>query len=650
MRSFIGKNLTTLIMLPALLLVLVVLFDSYLAARSASHSQELAELIAVVQVSSDAVHEMQKERGMSAGYLGSAGKNFRAELPSQRNALDRTMEVLENKIAEEKLPEHAEELWQQFQQRKADLSRVRAQVDDQAIPLSEVLAYYTQSIALLNQLLTSEPQLQSNELIAASSFANAKERSGIERAVLSAALGKGAFDNVGFARFVSLVSQQDAFLQSAQDATNDVEFREALFSLRGSSQQGAVDEYRKRAMETPFDLSDEASRWFAAATKRIDLLKATEQQFYDSIVGTSQTAAAEDTGRVLFEVFLLVLAVLLTGLLRSTIRVRLLQASEIRRAMLSVTDEHDLTARAEYISHDELGDIAHRVNNMLDRFRHDLVEFQDQAGRIDDSATHTASTMQQKEASLAKQVDDLNSLASISEEMSNSINGVVNSLQNSAEEVNAAFEATETSNGTVRQSVRRIEELVSNVKGLSGTIEQVNTSVGNINTMVDTIRAVAEQTNLLALNAAIEAARAGEQGRGFAVVADEVRALAQRTQESTEEIAEIVGSLKNAAGQAFTSIDEGTSKADTAIESANEIMVALNGILENMASIRESSQEVSSAAHEQSSVIAEVNSSISRLSAEAAESSAGVQEVTGVCSGLADISKQMRSRVKVYNV
>ena len=650
MRTFVGKNLTKLIMLPALLLICVVLVDIYIAMSSSSESRELSELIHVVQAGSDVVHEMQKERGMSAGFIGSSGRNFVLELPRQRVSLTQKMTLFDARVEAEPLPENAQKLYVEFKQRMQNLSRIRSQVDSQSISLGDALTYYTESIALLNNILVSEPHLQSSKLIAAKNFAAAKERSGIERAVLSAALGAGGFDNASFARFVALVSQQDAYLQAALDSTTNNEFKNALANLERSSEQAEVTAYRNRALASPFELSDSASSWFAASTKRINLLKTTESNYYDSIVASSDEIANSDFMMVVFEAALLITALVLTVLLRDTIGIRLRQASEIRRVMLQVTESHDLTAQADKISHDDLGDIAGRINQMLARFRIDFQEFQEQANLIDDSATSTAAVMEQKKIGIAQQVDDLNSLAAISEEMSMSVDGVVNSLQNSAEGVNSAYETTESSNSKVVQSVNRIEELVLNVKGLSTTIEQVNDSVGSINTMVDTIRAVADQTNLLALNAAIEAARAGEQGRGFAVVADEVRALAQRTQESTEDIANIVATLQSSAGNAFSSIDESAAKADTAIESANEIMQALQTILDDMSTIRGSSQDVSQAADEQRTVIGEVNGNIARLSSEAAESSEGVKEVTNVCHQLADISAQMKKRVRRYQV
>lgn len=232
-----------------------------------------------------------------------------------------------------------------------------------------------------------------------------------------------------------------------------------------------MTDYRDRALAAPFDLSDSASSWFSASTKRIDLLKTTEANFYDSIVASSEAVASSDLMAVVFEVILLLVAVMLTAMLRDTISIRLREAGEIQRAMLQVTEAHDLTARADKISHDDLGDVTGRINQMLARFRIDYREFHEQTNLIDDLAANTAAAMEQKRVGVAQQVDDLNSLAVISEEMSRSVNGVVSSLQNSAEGVSSAYETTESSNSKGRQSVHRIEELVTNEKGLSSTIE-----------------------------------------------------------------------------------------------------------------------------------------------------------------------------------
>jgi methyl-accepting chemotaxis protein len=212
--------------------------------------------------------------------------------------------------------------------------------------------------------------------------------------------------------------------------------------------------------------------------------------------------------------------------------------------------------------------------------------------------------------------------------------------------------AKETVNGeeAVKISMQGISQTAVEVARVGTTITELNSRVNDILGMVDVIKSVADQTNLLALNAAIEAARAGEQGRGFAVVADEVRTLAKRTQQSTQEISDVVDVLKNSSQKAFASIESGNQQAKEAVTNAQQISAVLAKIVKSIKSVDDVTGVIASSTREQSLVIQSINNNVAIIDGQARETVVGAEQLSASSLQLSQITLEMKARIQAYKV
>jgi methyl-accepting chemotaxis protein len=292
--------------------------------------------------------------------------------------------------------------------------------------------------------------------------------------------------------------------------------------------------------------------------------------------------------------------------------------------------EGDLTRRLGYARDDELGQLAGWFNRFLDKLQPIIADVkrsvQDARSTADQSAsiaTHTSQGMQE-------QFREVEQVATASHEMSATAHDVARNAAQAAEAARGADHATHEGLDIINETTRSIERLASDMNSAMGQVEGLAKSSEQIGSVLEVIRGVAEQTNLLALNAAIEAARAGEAGRGFAVVADEVRGLARRTRESVDEIGQVIDGLQKGTLDVVASMHNGHRQAQSNVEHVEQAVTALRKIGDAVSVITEMNMQIASAAEEQSAVAEEINRNV-----------AGIREVTESLSGQAEESARV---------
>ncbi|TCS70008.1 methyl-accepting chemotaxis protein [Sulfuritortus calidifontis] len=315
-----------------------------------------------------------------------------------------------------------------------------------------------------------------------------------------------------------------------------------------------------------------------------------------------------------------------------------------------VQQTSDLRLRVAVTSQDEIGHAGRAFNAMLERFSgiiHQVGGATHNLGEVTHTLLDTSTRSQQ---GADQQLTNTEHLASVLQELAASVQDVAQSIQEAAGAAQAANSQAHDGALVATEAMGAIEAMAGTLEGAVGVIQRLDADSRNINQVLGLIREIAEQTNLLALNAAIEAARAGEQGRGFAVVADEVRTLAQRTQLATGEIEAIIVKLQGAADEAVEVIHQAESQSREGVEYVENTAEALGGIAGAVGQITQMTAQVAASAQAQSQAADDISTRIGDISEVARKASACARDVHGASEQLAQLAKQFRATVDQFKV
>ena len=310
----------------------------------------------------------------------------------------------------------------------------------------------------------------------------------------------------------------------------------------------------------------------------------------------------------------------------------------------------NLTLDIKVTHKDEIGKLQQAMSTTAMKLRDMINQITHITNTLSDSSTLMSGTTEETNKSIARQQSGLEQVATAMNEMTSTVQEVSNHATSASDAANKADNESQTGNSVVKATVDSIYELASDLENATTVINTLQTDTESISAIIDVIRGIAEQTNLLALNAAIEAARAGEQGRGFAVVADEVRTLASRTQESTEEINNMIGRLQNGANSAVDVMKNSFDRVQNTVDHASKAGSSLDSITTSVATISEMNLQIAHAAKEQSVVAEDINKNIIEITTIAEETTAGSQHVTQASYELKDLANKLTELVGKFNV
>jgi len=325
--------------------------------------------------------------------------------------------------------------------------------------------------------------------------------------------------------------------------------------------------------------------------------------------------------------------------------------NETNRILKDIAEgDGDLTIRVPVKTRDEIGDLGVNFNAFVSKLQSIIGDVTDVTSQLGEASEQMASIMVQTNAGIEKQKLETVTVASAMTQMTASVHEVSSNASNASDAAGGADTEAQEGRQVVQSTVRAITDLAEEIEESSKVIEKLKHNSENIGTVLDVIKGIAEQTNLLALNAAIEAARAGEQGRGFAVVADEVRTLAQRTQESTAEIERLIVELQTGAEDAVDVMRHSREQAGTSVEPAQQAGNSLDAITQSVDTINQMNTQIATASEEQSSVSQEIQRNVINIQTIAEETAEGAEQTSQASEEVANLGKQLNVLVGQFRV
>lgn len=664
--SMRGKLLTLAV--PALLVILYFAVTNITQSYSKLVSmQKLHSLARLAEISDPLTEALQQERGRSAVFFasesgGDTARQASSNLARQRKETDALISDyragIEALTSEASFDQKISATIEYVRKNLESLNALRRSIDNRSIAAGESASRYTDLImGLINRIplligRSTTPEL-TRDLTAYYGLAEMAERAGRERAVGASFIRSRNYDLSTLRRIARLGGQQDAYLNGALamlPAGSDL--HQTLEAQTRTPASQSLESRRKTLFSGASGLDSlKAADWFTIATQRIDGLNQARQEILARIMrleseGATQAQSELATASSIAGGAILMVIVIVTLIIRTINS----QVKHLLDGVQHAAQHKDLSREIVVSSQDEIGTISTAINDLLKRFGAALMQIDKSSIQLATATEETNSTAEQNSTQVKRQQQQIEQAAAATEEMSTTSEEI---SRNTLQVADAAKNATDKSRAGEQvlnsnlNSIRSLAESVQKVNAVIGELEERSSTISDV---VDVIRKVADQTNLLALNAAIEAARAGEHGRGFAVVADEVRTLAQQTHQSTTQIEEIIYGFRDITENASRSITESHELASATSDQAAELERTFADILTDVNSIADMAGQIATASEEQVAVTQELASGMESVSEVAILTLSGSQEISQVTQEQAKLARQLQDLANEFRV
>ena len=607
-------------------------------------NKTLLTQISISAKASNLIHELQKERGLSAGFLSSKGAKFSSELKAQRNSTDSALNELNNALSSNKnfhLQSGLDAL--------TKLSSTRTNADNSLKNDSPLIAptigYYTQSIAtLLEETSKSANFIQdSNILRSFASFTNflyAKEYAGLERATGNAMLSSNSPAlEAQFNTFISLLTKQEVYEKSFLDFATakdkgiyDKAKQQASFKNVDSAREIIKSKHKSG------DYGIEPKIWWDTITEKIEILKQVEDDIISNLSSTLRNEiSAQQTefwAILVLECIAFIISILLCVLVTKNI---LDNIDSMLIKLDFMTNNKALNETIEVKSQDDIGQIAKSINMFLG-FIHEIFVRLQTAIKANKNAVQTLDTVSKALDSNQEKIQSISQEnTKLGQQSNQTLDENIAILKATRSELENAIKSAKSTKDVITKISTKMQQSMEEEKDNGAKIDHLAKEAQNIQNVLSMITDIAEQTNLLALNAAIEAARAGEHGRGFAVVADEVRKLAERTQSSVNETSVIIKGI-------LQSINDINAQMEESLESMQELVEGSHNMQENIDTLQEVINSTLEKSLESSSMANLVNENVSALINNSDKINSYIQELSHINDKMQLASKEITTK------
>ncbi|MBY7826977.1 methyl-accepting chemotaxis protein [Vibrio fluvialis] len=363
---------------------------------------------------------------------------------------------------------------------------------------------------------------------------------------------------------------------------------------------------------------------------------------------TAEVSKMRSELEVIKQIVTVIVVIVILGFIWQISRSINLQVQRLLQVMQNIASTNNVGLRTDLQGRDELTSIGTYFNQLLDKFEHLISGSQAKSHQLTSSTTSMHNELEEVINQFHVQADHTTMMATSVQEMVATIGEISESTNVAVEGVQQAVRNAENGRSVVESTLKNIDQLSTTLQSSQQSIASLNDHVEKIGGAVTIIQSIAEQTNLLALNAAIEAARAGEQGRGFAVVADEVRSLATRTHQSTEEITKVVSAIQAQMSLVISDIDQCNSQGQETLNASHQLDESLRQIITDMSTIQANSERIASAIEEQGIVMNQVSGSIAELNTISENNMHSAQEVLSEVDSVSQQARQMDEAVSEF--